>query len=554
MLIRRNKNKALYDELFAHGDPWDDYTPKLPSEQELRDALSDPAARAKLGTNIAQRAFVRRASQEWLQVARIQAFEITQNIGILDNVNLGDFGKLFGGIQTSGFAQTNWRSLATNFRQQGIRVALDTMSAVPVVGAIAQAIVNIGSLIYEAINAIDKTPELVKLPLQEPSAETDASQVNDILRGHLSTRDLTQVFMPRFVGDWHVQIREGGFAFARGFDGWERRRDGGWEQPRFTVPNMGPLGFIPGGQQVTSVIQVQTPRGWSYGHVPDGAFGRGDWGEDVGGFYGALNSAVVALWTNALKSSPSMYTINTSLLRDAWSDYYEAWFDKLVWWWSHTPGGRGYVGTGWRQVLLDASLQAFVSDGIKAKVPHDLLEYWNPESEIAPTSTESSVYGRIIDPACKQLKQYQLATIEHSTMAAYLRDDFGALRDLAVKHAYVSARKNILQSDLRFNVNMRDVIDKEYRQALLDAGVKPGNVGYDFATPTEGDDGGKKIVKFIPQKDRAPLPPRGGAPLGGKKIVKLVRGGGSGAAFVIAALAAGGLGYWYWRTQRRRRR
>jgi hypothetical protein len=145
-------------------------------------------------------------------------------------------------------------------------VGMKALGAIGPVGKIAAAVIGFARSIIQIIKQRREIKEddakrrealaYARLPpLQEPDTQVDAWYVDQVLRPLMEGPSWTPIFSPRFDSDEWVGIeRNGGFAFAP----WQTRRRVSMSSAadRKVFSASGGIGFIPGLDQIASVVQV----------------------------------------------------------------------------------------------------------------------------------------------------------------------------------------------------------------------------------------------------------------------------------------------------------
>lgn len=239
--------------------------------------------------------------------------------------------------------------------------------AVPIVGQIAGALVAFASLIYRRLNknkiAQDLQDEKVRQELYKsfpPLAVADSATDTQIVRrlhAMAETGDLTDIFMPRFKGEWVGIERAKGFAFAPGSTTVDSDVFGEDVQ-QFEAA--GGIGCIPNTGIITSVIQVSLdPQGPEFkrfqkASIPDPRILEGAHERviDTGTFYKATSDQASLVWSTAtedrgLQGNPLLYRLNPQRMADAWQQYFESGLDyirkKAFGWWGSVVAGDGSI-------------------------------------------------------------------------------------------------------------------------------------------------------------------------------------------------------------------
>ena len=191
-----------------------------------------------------------------------------------------------------------------------------------IVGAIAGLIVGIFSIFAnKKVKEQQAREERLRQaymrmpPLQQPAGEVDDWYVNVAVLPTMQTGSWTRLFSPRFDPrkEWVGQPRNGGAAFAPGTPQTGENDHGETDYPVFVAA--GGVGFIPGMNRVTSVIQVSLdPFDPS---IASWRKGVGGWpvrqvhATDVGDFYWntARLAAIAWSWVSAQDASLELYKV-----------------------------------------------------------------------------------------------------------------------------------------------------------------------------------------------------------------------------------------------------
>jgi len=312
-------------------------------------------------------------------LTRVQAETITQGLQLVQQqkaILVGDF------LTTSmpqlvGFARDQWGQkvptglfasvpfptsaleapLLDAMAGVGLNLALDAISAVPIAGKIIALVVNIGMALARLFGAQEADPEVPPLlvPWARYARDPDEDLVNKGLIMTTAGRvDWTHVWLPGLGGAW---------SFERAAD------SGGKEMPgaRVFAPLDGKkvgwskgvgLGAIPNTLRVAGPVQtIVDNRLRDLGYAGDRAAraewerrqrfilrgddrptaeGNGVYNElarppsiiDTGAFYPAFAGIAGQLWQQVQqRGNPDMFKVQASVVRDAWQDYWGAFFE-----------------------------------------------------------------------------------------------------------------------------------------------------------------------------------------------------------------------------------
>ena len=400
-------------------------------------------------------------------------------------------------------------------------IGMKALGALGPVGKIAAAILGFARGI---IQLVKQRRELAKMdaerrealayaklpPLQEPDVQVDAWYVDAVLKAKMETGSWTAIFAPRFDSDEWVGVRRnGGIALAPGGPA-PGVDDFGHDVKVFKTG--GGVGFVPGLDQITSVIQVaKDPRdiaSWKPGSA--GWPIRPDLVTDVGKFFvntGRL-AALAWSWATEVDASPDLYKIHVAALHEQWRRYCDGGrrflLDNAKDW--RENGGKGRVLSDDPQFIAGSAIACAI--GAWRCMPRDngyaLLGAGLRGDDLRGPAVGREVLGCVMDPpsmdafasgkACfttiyeerirgvlDEARRRQSFFLRHSLVAAYVRADFDAFRDPQLRDALLKARKALLEHPDRMLVVLDDVADDEpglpgdgktWKEQLLARGVK----------------------------------------------------------------------------------
>lgn len=227
--------------------------------------------------------------------------------------------------------------------------------AVPVVGWIGALVLGLTkgiTAIVQRRNAADmadaaaRTAALYRSfpPLQTQDSAMDGEVVQAGIRQRLKFHDWTDIWAPRFRGEWTGVNRDGGFAFAQG----GTVEGGQLGQAARLFEATGGVGVIPGTSEVTAVIQVSLETNpdlypenaaWQAfingGPDPRGIDINGVKGytrvTDTGIYYPATGRLAASLWEMLSNTAdygdhgnPYLYRVDCRRLHPAWQEWAEA--------------------------------------------------------------------------------------------------------------------------------------------------------------------------------------------------------------------------------------
>ncbi|MCA9712030.1 MAG: hypothetical protein KDK70_39710, partial [Myxococcales bacterium] len=190
-------------------------------------------------------------------------------------------------------------ALYESLARTGVGIAVDVLSAIPIVGIIAKAIGTMGLFAWDVSKmSQDKAREFLPPP-QAYDRDAEEYVMNTQLLPALSTNDWTGLFLPRLGSTRRV-----------------REIETGW---LFDSPGSGlGLGFIPGTQQITSATQALWHKKSSR---PGGSLASH---QDIGDFYPGPAQLMTALDQQVQRPGPELWAVAPSVVRSAWREHVEA--------------------------------------------------------------------------------------------------------------------------------------------------------------------------------------------------------------------------------------
>jgi hypothetical protein len=270
--------------------------------------------------------------------------------------------------------------------------------------------------------------------------------------------------------------------------------------------------------------------GWAYSGAPLNATTLGT---NVGAFYPSANKLLLNMLDAISRPGPLLYTIDIDEVHRQWQRSFELFWEFAAAEW------RRYRGTGWRGLIsrLATFMTAFEHDGeirLGGREPYMPLELINSPRHDAEFRIPfaDSIFKRIIEPFCRDFAIVQAHYLD-TVMVAYIPPGAGALYTAAgnikksrLGDAFTVARRELLNANKRVLVDLRQVIDPEYRSELARVGVKPSPVN----AALQGSTGvsGHELLKPDIKPRRKPLPPKvaRASPLAGQvKLAEFARTG-----------------------------
>ena len=531
MLIEVGSKK--YKELFGFRDFLNDpFESRLPPHKLLVQSLADPSKRIDVIDEIVADA----RPEGLLQAAGLKDLHLGSQYMMharLAVSRLGDTLSLEGNglltTMTAGLVdvmkQVKIPSRASNEDVQrfladaAFAIGMKALGALGPIGKIGAAIAGFARGIVQLVK---QRKEMAKIdeerrravafaklpPLQEPDTQVDAWYVDAVLKAKMETGSWTSIFSPRFDSDlWVPLVRNGGVAIAPG------EREAGVDElgySRRVFKPSGGIGFMPGLDQIASVVQV--------GVHPDqlASYTGGTWpvrpGDvtDVGKFFvntGRL-AALAWSWATEVDASPDLYKIHVAVLKERWKRYCDGGLrflaDNADDWLNNNGKGRvlsgdpGFIAGSaigcaigvWR-CMPEGNGYHIVNPGVRGD---KMTRYgWGRESigcVIDPPSMAAfangksclyTVYDLKIREVLDEARRRQSYFLWHSLVSAYVRADFDAFQDPRLHDELMRARALLLDHPDRMLVELDDVADDEpglpgsgktWKQQLIARGVR----------------------------------------------------------------------------------
>jgi len=493
---------------------------------------------------------------------------------IIDTSGGGLDGQLIGGLFAPAVFpnSTQKQALVSAAVQVGLDIALNAISAVPIVGNVLNAVVKIAQglvqLFRKPKDQIERT-----VPWQGYSRDVDEDIINKVvIKRFAPDVDWTDFYAPA--------MPPGPFTFETAGEG--KRAAGVFvsAQPDYTTG----LGYMPGTQRMVEIVQVART-------IEIGA-GQGqpsyvwDAVTNVGDYYPATTQWGTVGWgmieaTANDGTGADIFKIQASRLIGMWAEYWEAFFADLIFAIEHHPEydtEKLFLAKAIAKFLTFKGSPGACHDGTKNQVcfvdPNYIAQSRNLDgfinSNIFNEDNELS-YGRqflrpdesLTTPALKRVRSRQMSALTNSLSCAYVRPRkdqvtgqpaFAAFQDPgpATKNGFDNfgqqlraecdrARELLLEHPARWKVNYWDVrdVDPQFAERLKNS--QQGHPPLGFASEPS---------KLDPGVDPGPAPeePQGGVPFGelavpdgpkkpdGKKATKTI-------VYVGAAAAAAWLGY-----------
>ena len=356
-------------------------------------------------------------------------------IGIPSDI-VGPFREAVGGILAG-----DWEGFALGTARAAIDLGLEAMGSIPVIGWAARLALSVVDLIRTRSAA--KAPPPPQIRYDKTRDEELATMALWLYSGHAgqSRSDLRAVFMPpaRYVTAWRVEPRSPGFVVEA---------DGDTQPPT--------MGIIPGfGIAVGDLISL-THWGDFRGTMEEPIRRtRSDvvanWDQDYAGtitttgdLYPSLRRVGASLWSMvSCTRSAQAFELDTRGIPEAWG----FWEDSAI------EAAADAFGGG---VKLFADRVV----GFEALIRSTRLDFFGVDSS---RSVAEGAERRI-----KSLRRLQRRLLD-SLVVAFASENQAAFRDPKLAELLDVRRRQLLRHPARWRVDLRDIPDLAYRDAMRDA-------------------------------------------------------------------------------------
>ncbi len=397
--------------------------------------------------------------------------------------------------------------------EAGVGIAVNAMSAIPIVGMVIDLLWDIGMLIKNLIDIVRaqrEEQESIYLPTRfEP--EIDATYYKQRLLNIVkNTKDWTSIFSPPGIG-----------------------RGAAW-QPLFFISTLkgGGKRIMTSGALDVNWLGCVPGSGYLHQSLEVGAAGGT---RDAGSFLPTARDQGAWLWKHIQKGElPSMYTIDAAKCRARWESYL---MDLWVTLWETNDLSDSMKADAWDLIAPRAgSKQGALMRLAKPRARDTRLKWQKPDEKFLKLTVP--IYE--LDVLEKRQRGY-LDTIT----VAYLDESYAAIAGSSILKTKLKLRKKqLLRHGARCGVSLDDVIDKPYELALRESGVGSVRCG---TVKFKAGRGGDPIKKH----PKVPMPLPGLPGSGSESIPAPSRRRPSGIVPLAAAAAAAG-GLWYLSKRRRR--
>lgn len=232
----------------------------------------------------------------------------------------------------------------------GLNVALNAISAIPIIGRFAGLFVNLATMVLDLLGKKEESPQLP--PLLVPWANYTRESDNDLVNLYLikvfgGSFDWTNIYRPALRGTWSYELAAEDGQEKPGARVFAPLKKGG--EPAWTGEG---LGAIPNTMRMAAPVQtIQDRRLWDtvYGSEQHKQ-AKADYARrvryalnasnqyveleppptiiDTGAFKPAFAGIAGQLWQQiGQRGNPDMYKVQPHLVRDEWEDYWGEFFE-----------------------------------------------------------------------------------------------------------------------------------------------------------------------------------------------------------------------------------
>lgn len=422
------------------------------------------------------------------------------DVNVISDVTAG-LERIYGGlqdavnsIQAAGDAAEGGAALAQSV-EMGVGMAINGVAAVPIGGWIIKAAWAVGKFIKGIVQIAKSAADYGKVNAIYPVARFDPMLDNMVLNSVIADlrnqRDWSRRFGPPQMGTgrgtgpdyWLKKTESGAFELTRAM-GWDGGEPIDWQSARWT-------GMVPGSSYIVRGVRVQKEGAVASVMGPS--------------LLPSAQKVLLWVWSSIVgkkgNGGPAMYTIDTGVPL-LWGPYIHG-MHKFIY-----DSGK----------LNDTQKQAMIRALNKDRGGNPIFN-WG--TNVRPTESEIDNYTPV--KQAKALRKRQFAFLD-TMLVAYIDDDFAAIKgDAELRDKWRKRRRDLLEHPARCDVDLSNVPDRAYADALREHGAAAGmclQASRSFAiAPAAGGFGSKGGPDSNPY---AKGPKREGAPVGGVSFLPLL--------------------------------
>lgn len=327
----------------------------------------------------------------------------------------------------------------------GVTLGANAAAAIPIIGAVVRLVISVVQIAVQAARAQKEQPRIY------PATQFDADQDSVVFRAFLetvqSTRDWTGLWSPPA---W--QQTRGAIVQSFSFQTLESKG------VRIVTnnPEPGAIGCVPNTDTLHGGLEIWLERNRIV---------------DTGQFLPTSQQQGTWLFKQLQAEGPSLFCVNADALRGRWADYF---YNLRVWLRESPKVSRRLedaVVKYFRRTSIDLPYaKDFESRGISARASRDFVEHLLPLREAA---------------GLERQQKHALQTLT----CAYVDETFAGLQmQRWLRATWEDNRRKLLEHPARFEVDLSNVPDPEYRKELARRGVPAIPRGsFDIAGPSIDD-------------------------------------------------------------------
>lgn len=328
-------------------------------------------------------------------------------------------------------------NLAQSLGKSGAAIAGEVSSAIPILGAVVGLVLSFVDLAKQVAAKQDAQRKVIFDPASF-SAELDTTIYRTRVLGKIeNSSDWTEIWSPP---TWAERIN------------WLKEDlKGGGVRVKIGNPAGSALGIVPGTDWLNRGFELFDVGG----RRPIRAF-------DPGRFWATAQQQGTWIWGVVNRVGPSMFTVDANASAERWEHYLWSLREWLAFG-DHRPGDK------WGRGLVDDLNVMKAFDWAPWMDPKQIEERRNRGRSGTLRDPYGAARARPVREA-KALRERQIAALDTLTVA-YVDPSFKALEDAELRTKWEQRRRDLLEHRARFDVDLENVPDDEYRAELAARGV-----------------------------------------------------------------------------------
>ncbi len=463
-----------------------DWETPLPPAQAILGAMTDPVGAYLLSTN----------SPEGLGALLLEdSVDLLKTVMAVGATQVGVPSQLlpaFEGVVTAAIDR-DWSALATSAAGSGLDIAMNALGAIPILGWLAKGALVVVRGMIQVSKDKRAPPEMVPLAVYDRAVNNwYASRALHVIGdAGAYDRDWTPLFDVPGTGPW-VGLRGDPHGYLFHLQGYDDQAQ------RETTESLGAgKAMVPGAGLGLVQVNVNFPESidMNRAEIPYAAYFAATRAYDKTETLPSYLRVGVAAWQTMQARTPAMFQVNVGGLVQRWRAYVEGGLDVADAFRNSSAKNRDVRGRKRNAGYLAHTMFYDV----------DLLQQygsplWLPEGEPArdmrnPLWGQYGYEDRIQLPISRRLDQIaaeklislykrQNAALD-TLMVAYCSEKQPAFQAESLQRKLQARRRELLRHPAVADVNLDDVLDKDYRSLLYTAKFSPG-FGFTAAPGTGG--------------------------------------------------------------------